>query len=99
MLAAGANINLRGPNRLQSTALIEAVIYKHANIVHTLLENGALPDAKSLRSKRALIIATAGKSNVVITELLLQYGAKVNIIKGDKKPHCLRLSGRTKKPK
>ncbi|KAJ5117540.1 hypothetical protein N7448_011172 [Penicillium atrosanguineum] len=84
MLAAGANINLRGPNRLQSTALIEAVTHKHTSIVQMLLDNGALPDARSNHSKRALIIATAGKSNIVITELLLQYGAKVNIMKGDR---------------
>lgn len=49
-----------------------------------LLENDASPDARSPRSKRALIVATAGKSNTIITELLLQYSAKVNIMKGDK---------------
>lgn len=84
MLAAGANVNIRGQNRQQSTALMEAVIHKHPNAVQTLLENGALPDAKSFRSKRALLIATAGNSEVAITELLLKYGAQANLTKGDK---------------
>lgn len=44
MLRAGANVNLRPPNRAQSTALLEAVNNKHISVVQILLENGALPD-------------------------------------------------------
>lgn len=44
MLRAGANVNLRSPNRAQSTALLEAVNNKHISVVQILLDNGALPD-------------------------------------------------------
>ncbi|THC88226.1 hypothetical protein EYZ11_012330 [Aspergillus tanneri] len=85
MLAAGADVNLRSPNETQSTALLEAVIHKHTRVVELLLENGALPDAADLRARRPLVLATAERSDVTITELLLSYGARVNSVVFDKR--------------
>jgi ankyrin repeat protein len=78
LLQAGANVNLRSPNRAQSTALLEAVAGRHAHVVQILLENGALPDAVDARSRRPLALATNGRSNVAIIKLLLDHGARVN---------------------
>ncbi|KAJ5766674.1 uncharacterized protein N7511_004290 [Penicillium nucicola] len=84
MLRAGANVNLRSPNRAQSTALLKAVAAKHTHAVQILLENGALPDAVDARSRRPLALATNGRSNVDITKLLLDHGARVNSAALDK---------------
>jgi ankyrin repeat protein len=87
MLAAGADVNLRPPNwEAQSTALLEAVIHKHTNVVQLLLENGALADAADLRSRRPLALATVGRSDLAITKLLLDYGAMVDAVSFDKRP-------------
>ncbi|OGE46567.1 hypothetical protein PENARI_c187G02191 [Penicillium arizonense] len=84
MLRAGANVNLRSPNRAQSTALLEAVSTKHTSVVQALLENGALPDVADARSRRPLVLATNGRSDVAITKLLLEHGAIANSVAFDK---------------
>ncbi|CAG8275949.1 unnamed protein product [Penicillium olsonii] len=84
MLRAGANVNLRSPNRAQSTALLEAVNNKHIGVVQILLENGALPDVADARSRRPLVLATKGPSDVAITKLLLEHGAMVDPVVFDK---------------
>lgn len=40
MLRAGANVNIRSPNRAQTTALLEAISTKHTSVVQVLLEDG-----------------------------------------------------------
>ncbi|KAJ6119105.1 hypothetical protein N7471_013056 [Penicillium samsonianum] len=84
MLRAGANVNLRLSNRAQSTALLEAVNNKHNSVVQTLLENGALPDVADARSRRPLVVATNGRSDVAITKLLLEHGAMADSVVFDK---------------
>ncbi|CAI7594375.1 unnamed protein product [Penicillium palitans] len=84
MLRAGANVNLRSPDRAQSTALLEAVSTNRTSVVQILLENGALPDMADARSRRPLVLATKGRSDVAITKLLLEYGAVANSVVLDK---------------
>ena len=84
MLRAGANVNLRSPNRAQLTALLEAVKHKHTSVVQILLESGALPDAADARSRRPLALATNGRSDVAITKLLLENGASADSVVFDK---------------
>lgn len=84
MLRAGANLNLRSPNRAQSTALLEAVNNKHISVVQILLESGALPDVADARSRRPLVLATKGRSDVAITKLLLEHGAMADAVVFDK---------------
>ncbi|CAG8905346.1 unnamed protein product [Penicillium nalgiovense] len=84
MLRAGANVNLRSPDRAQSTALLEAVSTKRTSVVQILLENGALPDMADARSRRPLVLATKGRSDVAITKLLLEHGAVANSVVLDK---------------
>ncbi|CAG7932406.1 unnamed protein product [Penicillium olsonii] len=84
MLRAGANVNLRSPNRAQLTALLEAVKHKHTSVVQILLESGALPDAADARSRRPLALATNGRSDVAITKLLLENGARADSVVFDK---------------
>ncbi|KAJ5742666.1 uncharacterized protein N7511_011237 [Penicillium nucicola] len=84
MLRAGVNVNVRSPNRAQSTALLEAVSLKHTSVVEALLKNGALPDVADSRSRRPLILATKGRSDVAITKLLLEHGAMANSVASDK---------------
>ncbi|KAI2671481.1 hypothetical protein DTO013E5_10051 [Penicillium roqueforti] len=84
MLRAGANVNLRSPNRAQLTALLEAVKHKHTSVVQILLESGALPDAADARSRRPLALATNGRSDVAITKLLLENGARADSAVFDK---------------
>ncbi|KAJ5346977.1 uncharacterized protein N7506_000230 [Penicillium brevicompactum] len=90
MLRAGANVNLRPPNRAQSTALLQAVTTKHTRVVQILLENGALPDAADAQSMRPLALATDGRSDTAITKLLLEYGAMANSVAFDKHTPLLR---------
>ena len=78
LLRVGANINLRSLNRAQSTALLEAIAGRHTNVIQILLENGVLLDAVDARSRRPLAIAINGRSNMAITKLLLDHGARVN---------------------
>ncbi|CEJ62905.1 hypothetical protein PMG11_11390 [Penicillium brasilianum] len=85
MLAAGGNINIREPKQAQSTALMEAVRHNHTAIVKVLLENGALPDAADLHSRRPLTLSTSARSDVAITKLLLEYGANINLVAFDKR--------------
>ncbi|CAI7617316.1 unnamed protein product [Penicillium pancosmium] len=89
MLAAGADVNIRPLSRDQSTALIVAITHKHATIVKTLLENGAAPDAADLRSKRPLTLAASERSDPIITQLLLDHGAKPGAIASDKRAPLL----------
>jgi ankyrin repeat protein len=84
MLRAGANVNLRSPNRAQSTALLEAVSTKRTSVVQILLENGALPDMADARSRRPLVLATKSRSDVAITKLLLEHVAVANSVVLDK---------------
>lgn len=84
MLAAGANVNLRGPDKQLYTPLMVAVSNKHIKIVQILLEHGALPDATNIGSNRALVIATSCGSPIRIAQLLLEHGANANAIEGDK---------------
>ena len=84
MLRAGADVNIRSPTRAQSTALLEAVSTKHTNVVQALLENGALPDVADARSRRPLVLATNGRSDVAITKLLLDHGAIASSVAFDK---------------
>ncbi|KAJ6118960.1 hypothetical protein N7471_013580 [Penicillium samsonianum] len=84
MLRAGANVNLRSPNRAQSTALLEAINNKHISVVQILLESGALPDVADARSRRPLVLATKGRSDVAITKLLLEHGAMADAVVFDK---------------
>ncbi|KAJ5346208.1 hypothetical protein N7452_004212 [Penicillium brevicompactum] len=90
MLRAGANVNLRSPDRAQSTALLQAVTTKHTRVVQILLETGALPDAADARSRRPLALATDGRSDIAITKLLLEYGAMANSVAFDKHTPLLR---------
>ncbi|KAJ5369938.1 uncharacterized protein N7496_006030 [Penicillium cataractarum] len=85
MLAAGGNINIREPKQAQSTALMEAVRHNHTSIVKVLLENGALPDAADLHSRRPLTLSTSARSEVAITKLLLDHGANINLVAFDKR--------------
>ncbi|KAJ6163912.1 hypothetical protein N7497_003891 [Penicillium chrysogenum] len=84
MLRAGANVNLRSPDRAQSTALLEAVSTKRTSVLQILLENGALPDMADARSRRPLVLATKGRNDVAITKLLLEHGAVANSVVLDK---------------
>ncbi|KAJ5808825.1 hypothetical protein N7474_010094 [Penicillium riverlandense] len=89
MLTAGADVNVLSPNQAQSTALLEAVIQKHTNIVHLLLKNGAWPDAVGLCSGRPLTLASISRSNMAIIKLLLDYGAKVDPVAPGKRAPLL----------
>ncbi|KAJ5640353.1 uncharacterized protein N7484_008215 [Penicillium longicatenatum] len=89
MLAAGANVNLREPGPAQTTALLESVHHNHIRVVQFLLENGALPNTADIRSRRPLILAMNGRSDVAITKLLLDYGSTANPIPLDKRPPLL----------
>jgi ankyrin repeat protein len=80
MLRAGSDVNIRSPNRAQSTALLEAVSTKHTSVIHILLENGALPDLADSRSRRSLVLATNGRSDVAMTKLLLEHGGMANSV-------------------
>jgi ankyrin repeat protein len=84
MLRVGMNVNLRSSNRAQSTALLEAVNNKHTSVVQLLLKNGALPDMSDARSRRPLVVATNGRSDVAITKLLLEHGATADSVVFDK---------------
>lgn len=84
MLAAGANVNIQGSARSRPTALGEAILHKHTHMVRMLLQNGANPDMPSSYSRRPLILATHGHCNLVVTKLLLEYGANVNRIGRDR---------------
>ncbi|KAJ9484323.1 hypothetical protein VN97_g9055 [Penicillium thymicola] len=90
MLRAGANVNLRPPNRTQPTALLQAVATKHTRVVQILLENGALPDAADALCRRPLALATDGRSDTAIIKLLLEYGAVANSVAFDKHAPLLR---------
>ncbi|KAJ5198757.1 uncharacterized protein N7498_007874 [Penicillium cinerascens] len=85
MLTAGANPNLRDSSRAQSTPLLEAIRYNHVEIVQILLKNRALPNAANLYSERPLTLATRGRSDTFITELLIDHGAAVNSVAFDKR--------------
>ncbi|KAJ5642284.1 hypothetical protein N7490_006284 [Penicillium lividum] len=89
MLAAGANVNLREPSLEQSTALLESVRNNHIHVVEVLLKNGALPNTADLRSRRPLILATTGRSDVAITKLLLDHGSTANSVAFDNRPPLL----------
>ncbi|KAJ6102610.1 hypothetical protein N7486_005037 [Penicillium sp. IBT 16267x] len=89
MLAAGANVNLREPSPTQTTALLESVHHNHMRVVEILLEYGALPNTADLRSRRPLILAVNGRSDVAITKLLLDYGSTANSVAFDKRPPLL----------
>mgnify|MGYP002718827961 CR=1 FL=1 len=84
MLRVGMNVNLRSSNRAQSTALLKAVNNKHTSVVQLLLKNGALPDMSDARSRRPLVVATNGRSDVAITKLLLEHGATADSVVFDK---------------
>ncbi|KGO51226.1 hypothetical protein PEX2_032600 [Penicillium expansum] len=99
MLQAGANVNLRPQNRSQSTALLEAVTTKQTRIVQILLDNGALPDAADARSRRPLALATNGRSDAIITKLLLEHGARANSVAFDKHPPLLEAVRSNQEPK
>jgi ankyrin repeat protein len=68
---------------------LEAIIHNYTYIVRLLLENGASLDLADLRSRRALILATGGRSDIDITRMLLQHGAKANSIAFDKRSPLL----------
>ncbi|KAH8430054.1 uncharacterized protein LDX57_007760 [Aspergillus melleus] len=85
MLDAGADINVRSPNEVQSTALIEAVLHKHTHVVRLLLGNGALPDAADLRARRPLSVATSSRTDMAITKALLDSGARPNALAFEKR--------------
>lgn len=76
MLDAGADINMQSSNELQSTALLEAVLYKHTCILCLLLECGALPDAADLHARQPLSVAVSGRSNAAITQALLDFSTR-----------------------
>lgn len=99
MLAAGANVNVRGPTRSQSTALVEAVFHKHTHVVRILLENGAIPDMTYLYCRRPLILATRGHCDLIVTKLLLEYGANVNQTKRDTYSPLLEAVRSNQEPK
>jgi hypothetical protein len=76
----GSDINIRSPNRAQSIALLEAVSTKYTSIIYILLENRALPDLADTRSRRSLVLATNGRSDVAMTKLLLEHGGMANSV-------------------
>ncbi|KAJ5720252.1 uncharacterized protein N7483_008186 [Penicillium malachiteum] len=88
MLAAGADVNVRSPRQHQSTALLEAVSRNHKTLVQILLEKGAAPDASDIRSRRPLTVAVGGRSDLAITQLLLDHGAKADVA-SEKRPPLL----------
>lgn len=85
MLDTGADINVRSPNEVQSTALLEAVLHKYTRIVRLLLARGALPDAADLRARRPLSVAASGRSDAAITHALLDFGARPNALAFEKR--------------
>jgi ankyrin repeat protein len=84
MLRAGANVNLRSPNRAQLTTLLEAVNNKYISVVQILFENGALPDVTDATLEDPGFLATKGRSDVAIAKLLLEHGAMANAFVFDK---------------
>jgi ankyrin repeat protein len=61
------------------TALMVAVQFNNKNMVRTLLELGADPNRLNIYEETALIMATGLLKDINIIELLIQYGAKINI--------------------
>ena len=89
MVAAGADVNHRPLSQDQSTALLEAVQHNHTNVVQTLLKRGAWPDAANLRCMRPLTVAANRHGDIAIVQLLLDHGAKADIIASDKRAPLL----------
>ena len=80
-LAKGIDINAKG-GRLESTALLLAVLYDHAEMVEFLIQNGADVNAKGEDGGTALH-AAAFLGQYTVTKLLIQNGADVNARNND----------------
>jgi ankyrin repeat protein len=76
MLAHGGEVNGREPDQ-QQTALMWAASEGHADIVQTLIENGANVNAASTSGFTPLLFA-AREGHQAVAQLLLKAGANVN---------------------
>lgn len=83
ILAAGADVDVRSLGPEQSTGLLEVIRHNHTRIVQLLLEDGASPDVADLRSRRLLRLATSGRNDITITNMLLHHRAKGNSVAFD----------------
>lgn len=76
LLNRGADVNLKIPGKLRSTALLAAVDRNHAGITKVLLEHGADVSIPSQDNHNLYPLHRAARfSNTEIVKLLLDYGA------------------------
>jgi ankyrin repeat protein len=77
LMRYGVSINQRGSG--DGTALHEAVMHNHPDTVRFLLENGAEVNARLEYGCTPFFLASAGKGNVEIGRILLEYDADPTI--------------------
>jgi ankyrin repeat protein len=77
VLVSSPNINLDYQDNLGRTALLWAVSKGRSDVVQVLLEAGANPNIGNHEDRTPLMMSVV-ISNVVMTKLLLDYGADVN---------------------
>jgi ankyrin repeat protein len=77
LLDLGANINARDDDR--RTPLMNTVMHGHVEFARMLLERGAAIDAQNVWDKTALYLAIEWSGSTQAVQLLLEYGADVNV--------------------
>ena len=92
LLAAGANVNLANPRRLNYSPLHTANLYGHEDIAELLIVNGANTEAKQTGGATPLHLA-AYKNNPTMIAVLLKHKANVNAT-NDKKSTPLHAAAR-----
>jgi hypothetical protein len=81
LLAAGADVNTKSPDHIESTPLHDAAYNGQAETVKLLLESGADVNAKSAHGRTPLHWAVRGYGPYYpLVELLLKAGADVNVV-------------------
>jgi len=90
LISKNADVNLRGC--IKTTALIQASMHGHADIVKLLLIYGANINNKDIYGNTALTVASKNK-HIDICKILLSDGAKIiGVEKGKKKLFLLKSS-------
>lgn len=83
LLIAKANVDAE--DKAGKTALIWAVILENNDIVNSLLNAGANTDVSDTAEENTALMIAASTGNKKIVELLLSYGADLNILNKHKK--------------
>lgn len=90
LIAAGANIHAAATNSFKVQAIHAAVASKNIDIVRTVLEAGADPNAAQQQGFRPIHEA-GSNGNRALAELLLKYGADATL-KGDNGKNAIDLA-------